>query len=63
MVFKRSNFQDVGNRGLGATGKASSYRAKPIWTIINVLNSNENIDLFNILDIYALFTSDKFMFH
>ena len=29
-VFKRSNFQDGGKRGLGATGKASSYRAKPI---------------------------------
>ena len=29
-VFKRSNFQDGGKRGLGATGKASLYRSKPI---------------------------------
>ena len=30
-IFERSyNFQDGGKRGLGATGKASSYRAKPI---------------------------------
>ena len=43
IIFERSyglqtaNFQDGGKRGLVATGKASSYRAKPLLTIIIVL--------------------------
>ena len=51
-VFERSNFQYGGKRVLGATGKASSRKTN--------LDHNKCIKTL-ILDIQALFTSDKFI--